>query len=69
MSIGQIGQQLKFARLRRGLTQEQLAKKAGVSDRTIRRIEASEIGKTTWDTVSRIAAALGVKSFDELSSF
>ncbi len=60
-----IGAQAKALRKRRGLSQEQLAERAGLSRRTIQRFEDS--GTLTLQGLVQIAFALGVPdSFDEL---
>lgn len=64
-----IGQYLKCAREAKGLTQKALAKRAGVDERTIRRIEKSEEENYLWDTIDRLRRALEIKTFDELSTF
>ncbi len=46
------------ARLNKNLTQEELAKKAGVTQNTITRLE-SGVNNPTFATVNRVANALG----------
>lgn len=46
------------ARLEKNLTQEELAKKAGVTQNTITRLESGE-NNPTFATVNRVANALG----------
>jgi len=49
-------------RKERGMTQDQLAKKAGVSRVTVVRVEALEsedVNSVTLDTVNKLAKALG----------
>lgn len=53
------------ARLQKGLTQEELAELAGLSVRTIQRIEAGDTAPRSY-TIKAIAAALG-QNFDELT--
>ncbi|MCD8186580.1 MAG: helix-turn-helix domain-containing protein [Rikenellaceae bacterium] len=52
-------QTIKTLRQRRGFSQEELAEKAGLSLRTIQRIENGET-EARGDSLKRIAAALGV---------
>ncbi|HEY8530883.1 MAG TPA: helix-turn-helix transcriptional regulator [Limnochorda sp.] len=60
----ELGQRLQALRVQRGLTQVQLAQRAGVSQTVIARLEA---GKRSGrlETWVRLAAALGV-TLDEL---
>jgi len=60
-----IGQHIQKVRLLNGLTQEQLAKKSGVTYASITKIESGSINNPTIGTVAKIAAALSV-SIDEL---
>ncbi|HTE22884.1 MAG TPA: helix-turn-helix transcriptional regulator [Candidatus Limnocylindria bacterium] len=53
-----LAESLIKARLDRKLTQEQLAKKAGVTQNTITRLESGTTNPT-FGTVSRVASALG----------
>lgn len=55
----QIGIKIKELRLSKGFSQEELAEKAGLSARTIQRIENQE-NIPMGDTVRRIAESLGV---------
>jgi transcriptional regulator with XRE-family HTH domain len=55
---------LKTARTLKGITQAQLAEASGVDGSTISNIERGENTNPTWDTVCRIAAALGVQPQD-----
>jgi transcriptional regulator with XRE-family HTH domain len=52
--------ELRIIRLRRLLTQAELAERAGIGARTIKRIEAGLIRAPHPDTVRRLADALGV---------
>jgi transcriptional regulator with XRE-family HTH domain len=56
--IGPTGQQIRRERQRRGLTQQQLATNAGVSLRTISRIERDELDPSSLELV---AAELGLQ--------
>lgn len=60
-------QALKEKRKAVGLTQGQIAKSAGVTERGYRRYEASDNAATEPNVTTgiRIAQALGVKDFDE----
>ncbi|QFU88502.1 helix-turn-helix domain-containing protein [Amycolatopsis sp. YIM 10] len=55
---GQFGGLLRQARLRAGLTQEQLAERSGVGIRTLRGFETGERGNPRVRTVRRLAEAL-----------
>jgi tetratricopeptide (TPR) repeat protein/transcriptional regulator with XRE-family HTH domain len=55
-----VGSQLAAYRRRALLTQEQLAERAGVSVRTIRHLEAGQVGRPRSQTLSLLAAALGL---------
>jgi len=54
-----IGTKIKELRLLKGLTQEELADKTGLSVRTIQRIESGEVDPRTY-TLNALADALGV---------
>jgi DNA-binding XRE family transcriptional regulator/predicted RNase H-like HicB family nuclease len=61
---------LRWARQDAGLTQAQLAKRAGVSQQQIAKLESPE-GNPTLETLDRVAAALGRHleiAFDEAST-
>ena len=51
---------LREAREQAGLTQEQLADKAGMDQTTISRLETSPAANPTHRTIQRLAAALGI---------
>ena len=55
-----IGAKIKELRLRKGLTQEELADQTGLSVRTIQRIENGEVDPRTY-TLNALAEALGVE--------
>ena len=59
-----IGQQIKELRLKKGMTQEELADKTEISVRTIQRIEKGEVDPRSH-TIQSIASALEV-DYDEL---
>ena len=68
MSIAiQLGRQIRSIRKKLGMSQEELAFKAGLSPAHLGQIERA-LKKPTVETVDKIAAALGV-SFAELFSF
>ncbi len=62
MSKG-LGQQLKTLREKAGLTQAEVATKAGISVNYYARIERGE-ENPTWVKIEHIKKALGVKSLD-----
>ena len=55
----EIGQRLARLRLARNVTQAALAEKAGIGERTLRRLEAGE--PSTLDTFLRVATALDLE--------
>lgn len=57
-----IGENIREARGRKGLTQKQLGERCGMADSAIRRCE-SDRGNPTIETVKRIAKALEVDPF------
>lgn len=52
---------LRECRLKRGLTQEQLAEQSEVDQATISTLENTDEPNPTWRTALRLAAALKVK--------
>jgi transcriptional regulator with XRE-family HTH domain len=60
-----IGKNLKDARFRAGLTQAELAEKAGTTQTTVARIERDTV-EPEVTTVRKLAAALGVTISDLL---
>ena len=62
-----VGQNVRRLRKERDLLQEELAGRAGVSDQTIRNVEAGRYN-TKLETLSKIAAALNVPLGDLLTS-
>jgi len=54
--LGQIGARIEGYRIARRIKQEDLAKQAGISSRTLRRLEAG--GNGTLDTLARVLRAL-----------
>jgi len=59
----QIAAKLKQLRLQKGLTQVQLAQKAGINDNYYAKVERSDL-KPSVETLEKIIKALGVKSSD-----
>lgn len=55
-SLEALGRQLKLARKRRRMTQAELAARAGITDRTLRSLEAGR----PETTLSSLAAVLGI---------
>lgn len=64
----QIGQNIKRLRLRKGLTQKQLAKRAGVSISYLGRIERGRVNVSIW-VVWKIAGGLGVSVGEVLHEY
>lgn len=52
-----IAERVRMGRTERGLTQEELAKEAGVSRPTIARIEAGRAGSVSLDAIQRVLNA------------
>jgi DNA-binding XRE family transcriptional regulator len=59
---------IKEARLAAKLSQDELAKKSGVSRQTISGLESGAITVTTTETLIKIASALGKRVSDIFSS-
>jgi transcriptional regulator with XRE-family HTH domain len=59
LTVLRIGEKVRETRKRKLLTQEQLAKKAGVGVNTIIRIERNQV-EPHGRTIRKLAAALGV---------
>ncbi len=55
-----LGARIRKLRYRRGLSQAQLAVKAGVGEKTLKRLEAGRTGTPHPDTLAAIAGALGL---------
>ncbi|RLK54345.1 helix-turn-helix domain-containing protein [Actinokineospora cianjurensis] len=55
---GEFGRLVRALRRAAGLTQEELARRAGISDRTVRRLESADPGDTRIGTVKLVADAL-----------
>jgi uncharacterized Tic20 family protein len=63
MDAKQLGQKIQELRKQKGMTQEDLAEKTGLSVRTIQRIESGEVDPRSY-TLNQIAEALGVEITD-----
>lgn len=59
-SLSEIGALIKQARKDNGLTQEQLAELAGISERTLRSIEIGD-GNPSFNAVVSTADVLGIR--------
>ena len=57
--LGALGQSLRASRTRRGLTQESLASRAGISRSTVSRVERGQSESITVGSIQRVAHALG----------
>lgn len=64
-NVSTIGENLKKLRLKAGLSQDVLSKRADLAFHTISKIEAGATPNPTIDTVKKLADALGV-SLDEI---
>ena len=60
-----IGNKIKQLRIKQGLTQDELARKADLSYTTLTKIETNVITKPSIQTVMKIAKGLGI-SIDDL---
>ena len=63
MDAIQLGQKIQELRKEKGMTQEDLAEKTGLSVRTIQRIESGDVDPRSY-TLNQIAEALGVEIGD-----
>lgn len=63
-----IGEVIRFYRGRRDMTQEQLARKAGIAPTSVVRLENGEIERPRISTLTKVADALEVEP-QELTSF
>ena len=59
LAVVKIGERLRDARVRRALTQQELADKAGVGANTVARLERNET-EPHMSTLRKLAHALGV---------
>jgi transcriptional regulator with XRE-family HTH domain/tetratricopeptide (TPR) repeat protein len=62
----QVGERVRERRYRRGMTQAQLAVRAGVGEKTIARLEAGKTDTPHPETLAAVAGALGVAPADLL---
>jgi transcriptional regulator with XRE-family HTH domain len=62
----ELGQYLRHKREALGLSTRQLAKRSGVNDVTISRIERGEFAAPRPDKLAKLADALGISGFDLL---
>lgn len=60
-TINTIGQRLRAVRLKKGLTQDGVAEKAGISTNYYARIERGDTG-ISMDIFEKVVKALGVRS-------
>ena len=67
MAVKSIGAALRRIRVRESLSLSAVAKKAGMSDAMLSRIERGERRNPQFNTIARVAFVLGV-SLDELAS-
>ena len=56
-----IGENIKRARNKLGLTQDDLVRKSGVKHTTLTKIESNVVIKPSVQTVAKIAKALGIQ--------
>ncbi|GAA0641797.1 BTAD domain-containing putative transcriptional regulator [Kutzneria viridogrisea] len=63
--MGALGELVRAGRLRAGLTQQELADRAGVSVRSVRAIERGQASRPQPDSLHRIAVVLGVRLPDQ----
>ncbi|GAA2259191.1 hypothetical protein GCM10010145_33480 [Streptomyces ruber] len=59
MSAGRLGESLRAARVKAGLTQEEVARRAGVSVRTLRHIERGQVRSPRAESLDRVARVVG----------
>lgn len=62
MEVSTLGKRLQAARKRKGLTQEQLARQAGVALNTITRLEQGHMQQIRSESLYKLAKALEVTS-------
>lgn len=65
-SVLEMAEEIKAARLKKGLKQSEVAKKAGLNSNYYAKVERAE-AKPSGVTLTKIIKALGVKSLDILS--
>ena len=59
MSLSELGLKIKELRKQRGITQNELAKKSGISRATLSKVENGFFSKTTATTLENILSTLG----------
>ncbi|MDM8520817.1 helix-turn-helix transcriptional regulator [Anaerolineales bacterium HSG6] len=65
--IAHLAENLKYYRAKRGLSQRELAKLAGVNRPHLTSIESGAVDNTSLKTVEKLATALGVNALDLLN--
>ena len=60
MAATRLGERIRALRYRHGLTQAQLAYKAGVGEKTLKRLETGKTDTPHPDTLAALAGALGL---------
>jgi DNA-binding Xre family transcriptional regulator len=63
-----LGDRLREARKRRGLTQRELARESGLSVSLVRKLEQGELADTRVETLRRLAVILGVRTTDLITA-
>lgn len=65
-TLRKIGEKLKKARLEKGMTQAEVAKKAGIGTNRYAVVERGEAENITINKLEKIVKALGIKGTDIL---
>ncbi|HEX8762868.1 MAG TPA: helix-turn-helix transcriptional regulator [Candidatus Saccharimonadales bacterium] len=65
-TLRKIGEKLKKARLEKGMTQAEVAKKAGIGTNRYAVVERGEAENITINKLEKIVKALGIKGSDIL---
>jgi transcriptional regulator with XRE-family HTH domain len=65
-TLRKIGEKLKRARLEKGMTQAEVAKKAGIGTNRYAVVERGEAENITINKLEKIVKALGIKGSDIL---
>lgn len=65
-TLRKIGEELKKARLKKGMTQAEVAKKAGIGTNRYAVVERGEAENITINKLEKIVKALGIKGSDIL---
>lgn len=66
-NLKKIGKKIKEARLKKGLTQADVAKKAGMGTNRYAIVERGEAENITLNKLEKIVKALGIKGSDAIS--